>query len=140
MTTHDAETDGSMAEAREPRPQRILIVDDNVDAAESLATLMRLQGHNVEVANQSSAALDIVERFRPAVAILDIGMPGLNGFELAKAVRRRLSRKDILLIALTGFGREDDRRRGLEAGFDHYMVKPCDPAALRFLVESAPRR
>jgi CheY-like chemotaxis protein len=125
---------------RAPAARRLLVVDDNIDSAESLAVLMRLLGHVVEVAHESRTALEILERFRADVAILDIGMPGVDGLELARAIRKRAPLGDLLLVALSGFGREDDRRAGLSAGFDHYLVKPCDPVALRAIVDRAPRR
>jgi CheY-like chemotaxis protein len=105
---------------------RILIVDDNRDNAESLARLLQLMGHEIAVAYDGPAAVDCAETFRPAVVLLDLGLPGLDGYEVARRIRARPDGKDVTLIAATGWGAVDDRRRSREAGFDHHMVKPID--------------
>ncbi|HLX27540.1 MAG TPA: PAS domain S-box protein [Casimicrobiaceae bacterium] len=114
--------------------RRIVIVDDNRDASESLATLLRLGGHHVSLAFEASTGLGLIETLRPDVALLDIGLPGMNGCEIAR--RLRASGCNVLLAAITGFGAPEDRERSREAGFDHHFVKPVDPQALERLIES----
>jgi CheY-like chemotaxis protein/two-component sensor histidine kinase len=121
------------AEAR-PTGRRILVVDDNVDAAESLAMLLRLEGHDVRVAHDGPAALAAVEADPPELVFLDIGMPVMNGYDVARQLRQRPGPENLILVAMTGWGQEEDRRRSREAGFDHHLVKPAEPAALRQLL------
>jgi len=109
-----------------PAPTRLLVVDDNDDAAQSLALALRLEGHEVETAADGDAALRLLDRFQPAAAILDIGLPTMNGYELARALRDDPRTRAIVLIALTGYGRDPDRRRALDAGFDEHLVKPVE--------------
>jgi len=116
--------------------QRILVVDDNEDAAASLAMLLQIDGHETYAAHDGRAALAALEAHRPDVALLDIGLPGLNGYEVCKQVRAQAWGRDMVLIALTGWGQEDDRRRSREAGFDDHLVKPVDYAALVTLLRS----
>ena len=108
-------------------PQRILIADDNEDLAESMAMLLRLEGHEVRIALDGPSALDVAGHFEPNAALLDIGMPGLNGYELARMLRSRQNGHGLLLIAATGYGQPEDRVRTEAAGFDFHMVKPLDP-------------
>lgn len=115
-------------------PQRILVVDDNADAAESLAALLRVYGHDARVARDGPAALDLAATFRPTVAFLDIAMPEMDGYEVARALRRMPEGHEALLIAVTGFGRDEDRRRALDAGFDRHVTKPLDPRLLSSLI------
>jgi signal transduction histidine kinase len=122
---HAAERSG-----RPALPQRILIVDDNADLAESMAMLLRLEGHQVRVALDSSSALELAGDFQPNAALLDIGLPGLNGYELAREFRSRQDGRGLLLIAATGYGQPEDRVRARAAGFDFHMVKPVDPQAV----------
>jgi PAS domain S-box-containing protein len=110
--------------------RRVLIVDDNVDGAESLALLLRFAGHVIEVAHDGEAALAVAGHFRPEVALLDIGLPGLNGYEVCQRLRREPWGQAMTIVALTGWGQDDDRRRSSDAGFDRHMVKPVDPPAL----------
>jgi two-component system CheB/CheR fusion protein len=119
-------------------PRRVLVVDDNVDAAESLAMLLRVQRHEVRTAHDGPAALDAAAAFRPEVVLLDIGLPRMDGYEVARRLRGQADSQMTLLVALTGYGQDDDRRRAAEAGFDAYLVKPADPAALHNLLV-APR-
>ncbi|HEV3011330.1 MAG TPA: response regulator [Burkholderiales bacterium] len=126
--------------AREPRvpyaqanPVRVLVADDNRDAADSLQRVLALFGHEVRVAYDGASALRIGAEFRPRVAVLDIAMPGSNGYEVARAIRTQQGR-DITLVALTGWGQEADRQRATESGFDHHLVKPVDPNALNALL------
>jgi signal transduction histidine kinase/DNA-binding response OmpR family regulator len=109
---------------------RILVVDDNVDGAESLAVLLRVGGHDVRVAHDGPSALTVAAEHRPEVVLLDIGLPGLDGYEVARRMRREPDLENCLLIAITGYGRDEDRRRSLDAGFDAHLVKPIDANAL----------
>lgn len=110
-------------------PCRVLVADDNHDAADTLALLLELDGHEVRTAYDGHSALALAETFRPAVGLLDIGMPGLDGYRLAAALRERLGSGPVL-VAMTGWGQDDDKRRATEAGFDHHMIKPVDPDLL----------
>ena len=110
--------------------RRILVVDDNVDAAETLAMLLRLGGHSVEVAHDGVTALGIAQASRPEMAFLDLGMPIMDGYELARRLRADKDLAGIRLVALTGWGQDEDRRRSAEAGFDLHVVKPVEPALL----------
>ncbi len=121
-------------------PLKVLVVDDNRDAAESLAALLRLGGHEVALAHSGEAALDVAGRFRPTLALLDIGMPGMNGYELAQALRAQPWGARMVLAALTGWGQQDDKRRAFEAGFDHHLTKPVEPAALDTVLLAAAAR
>ena len=116
--------------------QRILVVDDNHDAAESMRMVLNLLGADVQVANDGPQALEAFEAYRPAVVLLDIGMPGMDGYEVARIIRTKHPERHAAIVALTGWGQEDDRRRSREAGFDHHLVKPADIAALRALLTS----
>jgi CheY-like chemotaxis protein len=111
--------------------RRILVVDDNVDAVESLALLLRLDGHQVRSACDGQSALEAAQAEPPEVAILDLGMPGMDGYELARRLRALPGTKDALLVALTGWAQAEDRRRCSEAGFDGHLPKPVDWDALR---------
>jgi CheY-like chemotaxis protein len=114
-------------------PFRILVADDNRDAADSLQRILEVYGHDVRVAYDGAAALQLGESFEPRVAVLDIGMPGRNGYDVARAMRGRRGR-GLTLVALTGWGQDADRRRALEAGFDYHLTKPVDPDALNELL------
>ena len=116
---------------------RILVVDDNLDAAESLAMLLTMMGHETLTAHDGLEALDAAAAFRPDVIFLDVGMPKLNGYEVARRIRQQAWGKDMVLIALTGWGQEEDKRRSLEAGLDAHLVKPVLPAALEKLLAGA---
>ncbi|MEX2497132.1 MAG: PAS domain S-box protein [Woeseia sp.] len=113
---------------------RLLVVDDNEDAAATLATLLRLQGHQVRVAHDGVSALGAVKADRPALILLDLGMPGMDGYEVARRIREIPEVKNTLLAALTGWGQQEDRRRTTEAGFDYHLVKPLQPAVLEALM------
>jgi len=114
--------------------RRVLVADDNKDAADTLAMLLEIAGHEVRVAHGGRAALLLAQTFRPDVALLDIGMPELNGYEVASALRREPWGPAIRLIALTGWGQDDDRQRAQDAGFDRHLTKPVDPEALEALL------
>jgi PAS domain S-box-containing protein len=118
---------------------RVLVADDNRDAADSLQRVLALFGHEVRVAYDGAAALRVGQEFRPRVAVLDIGMPGTDGYEVARAFRKNLG-SDVKLVALTGWGQEADRRRALESGFDHHLTKPVDPGSLNDLLLSVLHR
>jgi PAS domain S-box-containing protein len=115
---------------------RILVVDDNVDSAVTLAALLGIHGHEVRTAHDGWQALEEVNAFKPDVAILDIGMPKMNGYTVAARIRERMDDVQPLLIAVTGWGQEEDRQRSKAAGFDHHLVKPVDPALLLELLAS----
>jgi len=116
--------------------RRILVVDDNVDAAESLAMLLEVCGHHTHMAHDGPAAIETAETVRPDVILLDIGLPKMNGFEACRQIRQRPWAKDVVIIALTGWGQDVDRRRSQESGFDHHIVKPVEHAALVKLLEA----
>jgi len=118
--------------------QRVLIVDDNEDAAESLATLLEVAESEVRVAHSGREALAIFDHFNPAFVLLDIGMPDMDGYEVAREIRRRQAERHPILIAFTGWGQEADRVRAREAGFDHHLVKPTDIRALKAILGVAP--
>jgi PAS domain S-box-containing protein len=119
-------------------PRRILVVDDNQDAAESLFLLLKSAGHSVQVAFDGDAALRIAAQFEPELVFLDIGMPKTNGYDAARRMRAESWGKSIHLVALTGWGQEDDRRRAEEAGFNAHLVKPVSPEALRQQIATLP--
>src|SRR5262245_22724419 len=116
--------------------QRILIVDDNVDAAESMALLLQLNGHEVMFAQDGLAALALSSTFHPKVILLDIGLPGLDGYSVAQKLRKQPETRDVMLIALTGYGQPEDRERSKAAGFDYHLVKPVDHNAIENLIHS----
>jgi CheY-like chemotaxis protein len=127
---------------REPRrtvARRVLVADDNRDGAETLALMLRLEGHDVAVAHDGPAALLMFERHRPEVALLDVGMPELDGYEVARRIRARADGAHVLLIAVTGWGQEKDRRQSAEAGFDYHLTKPAEPDVLIRLIQPPPR-
>jgi PAS domain S-box-containing protein len=129
------------AEPKSATGRRVLIADDNKDAADSLGILLEIDGHEVRVAHGGRAALALAQAFRPEVALLDIGMPELSGYEVAEALRREPWGKAIQLIALTGWGQESDRRHSKAAGFDRHLTKPIDMEVLSaVLTEPPPRR
>src|SRR5690349_5834682 len=117
-------------------PRRIVVADDNEDSAESFAMLLSFSGHEVRVAHDGAAALDAVRDFRPDFAFLDIGMPGLTGYEVAQAVRAEPWGREVKLIAVTGWGQPDDRLRARTAGFDRHLIKPIDPAEVDRLLDA----
>jgi CheY-like chemotaxis protein len=108
----------------------VLVADDNPDIADSLATLLGIYGCLVETAGDGEEAVAAAERFRPDLILLDIGMPRLDGHAACREIRRRPWGREATLVALTGWGQEEDRRRSREAGFDGHLVKPVEPAAL----------
>jgi signal transduction histidine kinase/CheY-like chemotaxis protein len=113
---------------------RVLVVDDNHDSADTLAALLRMAGHAVQVAYDGRAALEAARTTLPEAVLLDIGLPGMDGHEVARRLREQTGTRPILLVAISGYGQEEDRVRSLEAGFDHHLVKPVDPEAVRALL------
>ena len=129
--------DPRLAKRTEPGPQgtaRVLLVEDNPDTAESLTMLLELLGHRVRAAHDGVAALDAARANLPDVMLVDIGLPGMDGYEVARRVRRDPQLKDVVLVALTGYGREEDKQQAMAAGFDYHLVKPVAPDALHGLV------
>ena len=120
-------------------PRQILVVDDNVSSAETLALLVGLSGHITHVAHSGMDTFAAVEAHQPAVILLDIGLPGMDGYEVARRLRQADANRDILLIAVTGYGQDDDRRRALEAGFDHHLIKPIDLEKLESILQPGSR-
>jgi CheY-like chemotaxis protein len=118
---------------------RILVADDLRDSADSLALVLRLAGHEVQTAHDGLEAVQAAAAFRPDVALLDIGMPKMNGYDAARHIRQQPWGKCTVLIALTGWGQPEDRRRTAEAGFDHHLVKPVEPKALENLLDGLKR-
>ena len=117
--------------------RRVLVADDNRDAATTLQALLELDGHEVHIAHDGQAALEIAERLQPQIAILDIGMPKLNGYEIARRIRSAAWGPGMRLVALTGWGQEGDRQRAFAAGFDAHVTKPVDPDELKGLLNGA---
>ena len=106
-------------------------MDDNVDAAESLAVVVKASGHDVQAVHDGLSALKVARDYRPNLILLDIGLPGMNGFEVAKKVREELELGKVVLVAMTGYGQESDKERSQQAGFDHHLVKPADFSEVR---------
>ena len=105
---------------------RVLVVDDNVDTVATLAMLVQESGHDVRTVYEGTSVVEVALDYRPNVVLLDIGLPGLNGFEIAKRIRQQPALQKVVLVAMTGYGQESDRQRSHEAGFDHHLVKPGD--------------
>jgi CheY-like chemotaxis protein len=114
--------------------RRILVVDDNVDSAESMAMLLRAMGHDVHTAHDGASALEKADAHKPEIVLLDIGLPGMSGYAVGARMREVDALRKVRLIAMTGYGQEDDRKRTREAGFDHHLVKPVDLATLAALL------
>lgn len=123
----------------EREPRRILVVDDNADAADSLGMLLEVRGDRVRIAYDGLEALAAEAEFRPEVVLLDIGMPKLSGYDVARRIRA--ARGDaVLIVAITGWGQEEDRQRAREAGFDHHFTKPVDFEVLLELIDRSAAR
>jgi PAS domain S-box-containing protein len=133
----DESSGGEASTTRAER--RILVVDDNRDAVDSLGMLLKVMGHTVRTAYDGLEAVDAAATFKPELVLLDIGLPRLNGYEAARRIRELADGKGVLLVALTGWGQEEDRRRSKDAGFDHHLVKPVDPAELQRLLAGLAR-
>lgn len=131
-SSHAADRSG----VRQPgnRRSRVLIIEDNVDAAESLMMLLELLGHEVQVAHDGRAGLEAAHTAVPDIILVDIGLPGMDGYEVARRARQDPLLERTHLVAVTGYGSEDDKRAARAAGFDEHMVKPLDPDALQALI------
>jgi len=127
----------SPASAPVLRPTRVLVVEDNLDAAVTLVDLLTLWGYEVSAVHDGLAAVEVAPQYRPDVVLLDIGLPGIDGYEVARRLRRRSELDGLLVVAVTGYGQESDRQRAREAGFDHHLVKPVDLETLRRLLGGA---
>ena len=125
----------TVPDAAAPKVRRILVADDNCDAGETLAMLLRLDGHEVHVANDGLEAVEMFGRVQPEVVILDIGMPGLSGHEVARRIREMHSERPVILIAVTGWGQKADKDRAAASGFDHHFTKPVEPTVLSALLQ-----
>jgi CheY-like chemotaxis protein len=119
-------------------PRRILVVDDNQDSAQSLAMLLKLTGHETRVAYDGLGAVEAAQSFRPDLVLLDLGLPKLSGFEACRQIRDQTWGKRTMMVALTGWGQEEDRCRSRDAGFDDHLVKPVDHAVLTRLLSRLP--
>jgi CheY-like chemotaxis protein len=119
--------------------QRILVIEDNRDTAQTLRLLLTLYGYEVEMAYTGQAGLQAAEQYHPEVVLCDIGLPGPDGYEVARTLRKNPATANVRLIAVTAYGGDDDRRRSHEAGFEHHLVKPVHPEALRTILNSARR-
>jgi CheY-like chemotaxis protein len=113
---------------------RVLVVEDNLDQLRTLSTLLRLEGYEVDYATNGYVAIDVAERFKPDVVLLDLGLPGLDGFDVCKWLRRHVGLEHTRIIAVTGYGTEADRARSLAAGCEHHLTKPYDPQHLLSLL------
>jgi CheY-like chemotaxis protein len=124
----------------EPAGRRILLVDDNRDAADSLALLLGLEGHDVRVAYAGRPAIQVAHEFQPEIAVLDLGLPDLSGYDVARLLRQDPALGRIELIALTGWGQDEHRKRAIEAGFDHHLTKPVDLEQFARLLQATASR
>jgi two-component system CheB/CheR fusion protein len=122
------------------RALRVLIADDNRDSAESLGMLLEMSGHEVQLAHDGIQALAMAAEKRPDVALLDIGMPGMDGYEVAMNIRKAAWGPNVTLIAITGWGQEDNKRLARNAGFDHHLTKPMDSSVLEAILSTIERR
>ena len=122
------------------RPLRVLVADDNVDAAHTLSALIELGGHEVRVVHDGVEAVDCAAGFRPELVFLDIGMPRMDGYQAARAIRALPALQAVPLVALTGWGAQDDRRRSREAGFDEHLLKPAMPEQVAAILAQAATR
>jgi len=122
----------------ESGPRRVLVVDDDRDAAESMTVLLELWGYEVRIAYDGRDAVGLAAAYRPEAVLLDIGLPGMNGYEVARRLRALPGCEQAMLVAVTGYGQDEDRRRSRESGCDHHLTKPVEPAVLQSLLASAP--
>lgn len=134
--SHEIEPKTSLEERPQAPALKVLVVDDNADMAESLARLLSMTGYQVRVAASGPAALEVATEFLPDAIILDIGLPQMDGYEVARRLRAAPAMAGVRLIALTGYGRTQDRRHAEAAGFDHHLVKPVEFARLQELLAS----
>jgi len=115
---------------------QVLVVDDYADSAESMAALLEMDGHEVRIAHDGVTAIEMARQYQPGIVFLDIGLPGINGFEVARTLRAAPETQHCVLIAVSGYGQPEDQRRSRDTGFNHHLVKPIDPLALRQVLNS----
>ena len=123
------------ATGRTTSPRRVLVVEDNLDTLRSTTVLLREMGHEVDYAINGYAALEAARRFKPEVIILDLGLPGMDGFELCRKLKKEEALRTVRVIAVTGYGQEEYRQRSREAGCEAHLVKPVSPAVLQSIIE-----
>jgi CheY-like chemotaxis protein len=128
--------DSSVSNASAEKALKVLVVDDNVDAADSIALLLTIDGFNALSVHGAVAALDTVDSFKPDVVLLDIGLPVMDGYEVARRLRSHIPIEDMRIVALSGYGQRADRERAVQAGFDDYLVKPVEPTVLSQFLRS----
>jgi CheY-like chemotaxis protein len=127
--------------AKQPaQASRILVVDDNMDSADMLVMLLQMFGHEAQAAYSGQTALEAAVEYQPEVVLLDIGLPDMNGYEVAQHLRQQPLTKNARLIAMTGYGQDSDRQRSEEAGFDRHLVKPVNPQELRELLATGEKQ
>jgi CheY-like chemotaxis protein len=119
-----------------PKGSRILVVDDSVDSAETLAELLRIWGHDVRMAHDGAEAVEAAREYKPEVVLLDLGLPGMDGYAVAQQLKKD-GTAGRMLVALTGYSDQRDKQRTQQVGFDHHLVKPVDPDALQKLIQSS---
>ncbi|MEA3120653.1 MAG: hypothetical protein QOH33_190, partial [Paraburkholderia sp.] len=137
--TGEASRQAALAQSPAPHGRRVLLVDDNVDGVEALALLLAEYGHEVKGICDPVSALQVFRSFEPEIAVIDIGLPVMDGYQLIARLRTMLGGRACLFVALTGYGQDVDRSRSREAGFDHHLVKPVDPSQLLRLISELPR-
>jgi CheY-like chemotaxis protein/anti-sigma regulatory factor (Ser/Thr protein kinase) len=136
---------GAAAEKNSHEPEkmqrgtRVLVVDDNADAAESIAVLLRMEGHEVKTVSDGAQAIACSQVFAPSAVVLDIGLPGMSGYDVARRLRELPATRNAVFIALTGYGQREDRKLASEAGFQHHFIKPADPRAIHEVITRKPR-
>jgi CheY-like chemotaxis protein len=123
-----------------PAERRIVVADDNEDSAFTMAMMLKIMGHDVRTAHDGFEAIKVAEAFRPELILLDIGMPILNGYDACRRIREQSWGKGVVMVALTGWGQDEDKRQSREAGFDHHLVKPIEPEALEKLLAALPAK
>jgi len=138
LLSGDQARDSSQSGASGEKALKVLVVDDNVDAADSIALLLTIDGFNAQSVHGAVAALDTVDTFKPDVVLLDIGLPVMDGYEVARRLRSHTAIEDLRIVALSGYGQQADRDRAAEAGFDDYLVKPVEPTMLSQFLRSLP--
>ncbi len=117
------------------RSRRVLLIDDNVDAAESLAQLLALSGHDARTAGDGAEGVRLAVEFHPEVVFCDLGLPGMSGYDVARQLRALPSGRELVLVALTGYGQPSDREKTAQAGFDAHLVKPVDPSVIESFLD-----
>jgi len=132
----DQARDSSQSGGSAEKALKVLVVDDNVDAADSIALLLTIDGFNAQSVHGAVAALDTVDSFKPDVVLLDIGLPVMDGYEVARRLRSHIAIEDLRIVALSGYGQQADRERAAQAGFDDYLVKPVEPTVLSQFLRS----